>query len=450
MRVLDAIDEYHALLTPEVAEEANHTMRQLQRERGTFFGERALCTVLRPHFYSRPKWDSFKESLEMLLSAFVTAHRACCEQDSYRALLGLTPNEEKMFQYDTCRETPWTSSRLDTFWIADQEAVKCVEYNSETPAGIGYNDILADVFDVLEPMKRFREKYHLQGMRVLHPLYEAIVQAYRDWGGREQPQIGILDWAEVPTRNEHEITRQYFERYGYKGILGDPREVEYRDGALWLGDFRIDIVYKRVLYSELLDRMGVENPILHAVRDRAVYITNSPACKLMAKKASLAFLSDERNARLFSREQLKAIDECVPWTRVVSDRKTTYNERDVDLLEFIERYQDELVLKPNDEYGGKGVILGWDCTADIWKETIKIALNDPFVVQQRVDVAQRPFPAWIEGQLNISQRYVDADPYVFHGAQVHGCLTRLSSAPLLNVTAGTGSVVPAYIIEEKE
>ena len=38
MRVLDAIEEYHALLTPEVAEEAHHTMRQLQRERGTFFG----------------------------------------------------------------------------------------------------------------------------------------------------------------------------------------------------------------------------------------------------------------------------------------------------------------------------------------------------------------------------------------------------------------------------
>src|SRR5688500_13565673 len=104
MRVLDAIEEYHALLTPEVAEEAHHSMRQLQRERGTFFGERALCNVLRPHFYSRPKWDSFKESLETLLSAFVTAHRACCEQDNYRALLGLTPDEERMFQYDTCRE----------------------------------------------------------------------------------------------------------------------------------------------------------------------------------------------------------------------------------------------------------------------------------------------------------------------------------------------------------
>ena len=32
----------------------------------------------------------------------------------------------------------------------------------------------------------------------------------------------------------------------------------------------------------------------------------------------------------------------------------------VDLLPFIERERDQLVLKPNDEYGGKGIVLGWE------------------------------------------------------------------------------------------
>jgi hypothetical protein len=35
---------------------------------------------------------------------------------------------------------------------------------------------------------------------------------------------------------------------------------------------------------------------------------------------------------------------------------------------------------------------------------------------------------------------------LFWGA-VSGCLTRLSSSALLNVTAGAGSVVPTYIVE---
>jgi hypothetical protein len=41
---------------------------------------------------------------------------------------------------------------------------------------------------------------------------------------------------------------------------------------------------------------------------------------------------------------------------------------------------------------------------------------------------------------------VDMDPYLFRGS-VGGVLTRLSSSALLNVTAGSGSVVPTYIVE---
>ncbi len=41
---------------------------------------------------------------------------------------------------------------------------------------------------------------------------------------------------------------------------------------------------------------------------------------------------------------------------------------------------------------------------------------------------------------------MDMDPYVFEG-RASGCLTRLSSSALLNVTAGEGSVVPTFVVE---
>jgi hypothetical protein len=39
---------------------------------------------------------------------------------------------------------------------------------------------------------------------------------------------------------------------------------------------------------------------------------------------------------------------------------------------------------------------------------------------------------------------------VFNGKTVYGCLTRLSSLALLNVTAGGGSVVPTFVIHKKD
>lgn len=285
---------------------------------------------------------------------------------------------------------------------------------------------------------------------MLGKLLAVLMRGYREWGGSGMPQIAIVDWGHVPTLNEHVIIRRYFERHGIRTILADPRALEYRDGHLWKDDFRIDMIYKRVLCSELIHHMGMENPIVQAIKDHAVFMSNSFSAKLMAKKASLALLSDEKNAHLFTDEQRRAIDEHIPWTRRVSDRKTMYNGKEVDLVTFIAENRDRLVLKPNDEYGGKGVVIGWEATSEGWEETIKQALNNSYVVQEKVKVIYHDFPANINNKLDISSRFVDANPYVFDGHTVHGCLTRLSSVALLNVTAGGGSVVPTFLLQKRD
>jgi len=449
VNIQNVIDDYHALLTDEMAEETDHLLRERLLERGLYFGKRPLCIVLRPHFYFEHDWRFLKQQLETLLTAFMKAHEACTTSDEKRAQLYLDPYEEELFRLDQSGPVPWSSSRLDTFYVVDEQVLKVVEYNAETPAGIGYGDELGYVFDSMPIMKRLAERFDLTFNPCLGNLHSALLSTYAEWGGREAPQIGILDWREVPTLNEHEISRIYFERRGTPSVLCDPRELEYRDGHLYKDDFRIDIIYKRVLYSELIEQMGLDNAVVNAIRDRAVYMTNSPSAKLMAKKASLAFLSDEQNAHLFNKDQLAAIKTHIPWTRNVGDCKTSYDGKQVDLLEFISANKDRLVLKPNDEYGGKGVVLGWECSQEGWDSTVHQAVETPHVVQERVPSVQRDFPMWLNGELDISPRYVDADPYVFAGRDVLGTLTRLSPLALLNVTAGGGSVVPAYILSPK-
>ena len=44
------------------------------------------------------------------------------------------------------------------------------------------------------------------------------------------------------------------------------------------------------------------------------------------------------------------------------------------------------MLKPNDEYGGKGIVLGWLASEEEWNQTIQIALEHPYIVQARVEI----------------------------------------------------------------
>jgi uncharacterized circularly permuted ATP-grasp superfamily protein len=445
----DAIKFYHEMLHEDgVAEEADATLRKKLKERGLYFGDRPLCIVLRPYFYTESNWHFMKQALDTLLSAFQKVHEVALADPQARHQLRLDDYEEAMIPYDKAHIPPWTSSRLDTFYVIEEGALKCVEYNAETPAGIGYADTLNEVFEQLEPMKRFGAKYPLRHLKSLGNLTDSLLSAYKAWGGHGIPQVGILDWKEVPTLNEHEITRQYFEKNGITARLADPRTLAYQDGKLLTEDgFHIQLVYKRVLYSELVGRMGMDNPIFRAYRDGNLFVTNGISAKMLAKKASLAFLSDEKNTHYFNPVQLQAINAHIPWTRVVEERTTTHNGADIDLLPFLSRHKDKFVVKPNDEYGGTGVMLGWECSQEVWDATLQKALTTPHVAQERVTVVQRNFPAWIGGELEIAPRYVDADPYCFNGTSVEGCMTRLSSLSLLNVTAGGGSIVPTLLIQ---
>jgi uncharacterized circularly permuted ATP-grasp superfamily protein len=186
------------------------------------------------------------------------------------------------------------------------------------------------------------------------------------------------------------------------------------------------------------------------VRERSVCVANSFRVQMLFKKATFALLDDPANERLFTPEEVAALRRHIPWTRKLREGHTTYRGRKVDLLEFAILHRDQLVLKPNGDYGGRGVTLGWECTEEKWRQAIDDALGASFVVQERVEVLQQTFPTLINGEVKFEDRYVDFDPYTWAGEEVEGAGIRLSSSALLNVTAGGGSATPLLIFQEQK
>ena len=56
----------------------------------------------------------------------------------------------------------------------------------------------------------------------------------------------------------------------------------------------------------------------------------------------------------------------------------------------------------------------------------------------------------IDGNVQIFERLMDTNPYVFYGSYMDGCLTRLSTQSLLNVTASGGSTAPTLLVVDRE
>ncbi|OLC02218.1 MAG: hypothetical protein AUI15_03830 [Actinobacteria bacterium 13_2_20CM_2_66_6] len=430
---MDPVAAYHALLEDErLTGDSAEALTEGQRARQLMFGERPLCVAIRPQILTRPRYEQAVSAAQGIYSALSSLEKAVLKDDELRRELGLEPEEERLAMADPGFRSSSSSVRLDSFF-ADE--VRFVEYNAESPAGMAYSDNLAAVFTRLPVMKAFRKLFRGSFLPTRRHQLAAMLRAFRQWDRAAKPVMAIVDWEGLPTAPEFEMFKAFFEDAGVKTVICDPRALEFRVGRLFAQGTAVNLVYRRVLTSELLERGEGTQALCEAYMAGAACVVNSFRAKLLHKKMSLALLSDDRYQRLYTPAQRAAIRRHIPWTRRVRP----------ELAEDIAKRRQTLVLKPNDEYGGKGVVLGWTVEQAEWESAIEIATTQSYVVQEAVEIPRVAFPVVIDG-LKYIDLAVDLDPYLFDG-KPGGFMTRVSAAALLNVTAGAGSVVPTFVVE---
>jgi hypothetical protein len=448
----EAVGYYHELLADEDVARASQEMLDEGLESSKLiFGGRRLSPYLRPHFVTNDDWSRIVPICETIFGALQKVKDAAIADDGVLTELGVTDIERELVKIDPGYEHVAPTSRLDSFLTDD--AYSFVELNGESPAGVAYADSAMSIFRTLPVMQKFAERYTLQGFEGRNKLLDVLLGCYFEYcGGKPsgKPVIAIVDLKGLPTMKEFELFRDYFESNGYPSIICSPDELEFTGSRLSCGGTEIDIVYKRLLVNEYLPIMEEYPALVDAYRDGAICMVNSFRGKLVHKKAVFAVLTNERYAHLFNKEELRAITSHVPWTRSFRDETTENAGKTIDLVEWTRSNSHKLVLKPNDDYGGHGIYIGWNSSGSEWDDAIALALeNGDYLIQERVRTAKEKFPMLIddEGNWEMIEQLVDLDPLLFMG-KVGSAFTRLSSTELANVSSG-GGMVPTFVLQNK-
>src|SRR3989449_3096542 len=357
----EAVAYYHDLLADDELARSSLTMLDEGLERSRLiFGGRRLSPYLRPHFVTEEDFARVCQVCETVWNAIEKVKDAAVTDLSLLDELGVTEIERELVQIDPGYRAVSPTARLDSFLTDDTYSF--VELNGESPAGIAYADAAFAIFEELPVMKRFAEKYQLRRFEGRPLMLAVLVDCYQEFLVRKPehaPHIAIVDLKGMPTQKEFELFREYFEAKGHPSIIASPDELEFSNRRLRVRDFEIDIVYKRLLVNEYLPIIGAHPALLDAYRARAICMVNSFRSKVIHKKALFAVLTDARYTSLFSPDERTMIAGHVPWTRRVRAGKSDYFGEEIDLLEFIGERRDRLVLKPNDDYGGHGIYIGW-------------------------------------------------------------------------------------------
>jgi len=415
------------------------------RAKRLLYGDRPIGVALRPHFLDAKQFADLVQTAEAIASALEKVATAVLKSPELMTQLGLTDLERKLALVDPGFSGATVNARIDGFVHGEQ--IRFVEYNAENPSSLSDQEGLNALLLGIPEIAALAKEYRLREFSPVEKLRETLLAVFREWGGSCAPHIAILDWKNLPTADEFVLLRDNFAEHGIPTIICSPDELEYTDHQLRCGDFRIDLVYKRILVHEFLARYDETHPLIRAYLKRDVCLVNPFRCKILHKKASFEMLTDERNHKWLSQREREAISSSVPWTRRVSDRKTLRNGVETNLLNFIAQNRSSLVLKPNDDYGGHGVFIGPRISEQEWAAALATALEGDYVVQDAIDLQPEEFPIFDESEWKLQPMFVDINPFLFRG-KVCGAMVRLSTSPVVNVTAGGGET-GFFVIERK-
>jgi len=259
--------------------------------------------------------------------------------------------------------------------------------------------------------------------------------------GRKNPLVALtIDRYCYENFMEFPMLKRFFEKRGLRTLVADPREFELRGADVTYQGEKIDLIYRDTTIQEFLEyeRKGANLKALHqAFRNNQVISSMGGE---FDHKSLFEFFTSPVFAKYFTAREKKLFAKHVLWTRVIREVKTTGPDgKAVDLIPFIRKHKDSLVVKPNRLFGGEGVLIGKDTSLSAWDKGIQEGLAKPadMVIQSYGTVQVKRFPV-----LKKSPRPSEDEYYVVSGfistPDGLGILGRVSKRKVVNVARQGG------------
>jgi glutathionylspermidine synthase len=411
-------------------------------ENDVVFAGHTIPFVLMPHFVSPGQLRRIRRAVVCLSGVLDRFCDAYAEDERLRDELAVPAREDALIRLDPGYPHPLRICRLDAFLQGYE--VKFLEFNADSPAGIGYTDVLHDGLRKAIRLPRVDAEFETAYTPMLPMLIGTLLDAYRGLRAErpelpETPRLALVDIEGSPSVPEFRIVCAAARAAGIEALHGTLAEVEYDGSLLRVQGEPVHLVYRRALLEDC-----PEGDLVAAARDRRAAIVNPFRARVANNKKLFALLQDPRFAHLVEEKERSVIDETIPWTRVLRDGRASYGDWVVDLLPFVSDNRERLVLKPASDYGGHGVSLGMETDQAVWDRLIEDHVEEgDFVVQEYVPVPEEMFPTVDNGHVQMRLKRFNINPFGI-GGRYAGMITRISDQAVINVSAG-GGLLPSVV-----
>ena len=269
--------------------------------------------------------------------------------------------------------------------------------------------------------------------------------AARGLGRRRLGGVAFVEDS-APVDGYSEIPRLVaaFRAAGIRAEQGTVWELRRGRHGVRLRDMPVDVVYRDLTFE---DAGRPARPTLEGFLARFDAGAVVPGVSgEFAHKGLLEALGRPELGALFTPAERRVLRRAVPWTRVLGPRTSEDPRgRRIDLLEFVRRGRERLLIKPNVGSSGGGMLLGREAGAARWDARIDRAMREPgrWVVQVRRPGTRRRMLYLRAGRAYVGPCYFSLG--LFYAPGDLGLHVRVSREPVVNV-ARQGAVACAFLV----
>ena len=404
-------------------------------ERGFKHHGEYIPSYFHPYVLDQKQFKAVARHGETMAELLFKLYELFFAKEDIRQLFDFHPSLMEWMEAKPGYDIPVPVSRYDAYYDPAKATMMFNEFNADGTSGMNEANTMEEAFLATPLGEKLGREFDLYNCELRKNVLNVLLENYRKAGGtKATPNIAIVDWKESASPEEFAALYKTFNAEGYPTVIADPRELTYEEGILSFGAFPIDLVYRRVVTVELIERRDEAKAFLQAYMEGKVVTVGSMRTEIIHSKIIFCLLSDPAYSKYFTPGEQRFLKDHIPWTRKLS-------LKDSGLLRNVLREKDSLMLKPHNGYASRGHIVGQDCTQAEWEENVRRLADTNYIVQEKIPAPEKLLVT--EGTLPGETLKVNLACYVFNG-QLAGFYTRVSPKVIITTLSG-GALIPTLV-----
>ncbi len=236
------------------------------RRSGPIYHEKPVPFLYVPKIFTRQDIHNFDEALKMIFKIVNHTIELYLKEPGVRSLFRFDSRLEELILsaaggHGYQANVPM--GRFDLFYYPDGSYKWC-ELNTDGSSAMNEEDKLTTILLSTLAMREIARDHSVKRFELFASWVREVKDIYREYlgatgrtpaqGDSADTSVAILDFKDKGNLLEFEIFKDYFSKAGFNCMIVDPRDLTYHQGSLFYHDYKIDIIYRRLVTSDLMER----------------------------------------------------------------------------------------------------------------------------------------------------------------------------------------------------